>query len=110
MSNLYMTTTEFAALIVSSLDEQTYFKKDIEYHPADIYSAFVSSGETISKTMEWAINKEKTNKLKQALVQTTNLSKNIDSESGFITYTSNTSTISDEGYNDFQGTLKSENS
>jgi len=90
MNIFYMTTTEFAALIVSSLDEQNFFKKDIEYHPEDIYSGFVTIGDTIGKTMEWAINKEKQIKNKEALMRTSNLSKNLNSDSGFVTYTSYT--------------------
>ena len=52
-----MTTEEFAAMIVDTLDEQNYFKKGSKNHPADIVVAFVSTAETISTTMSWAIKK-----------------------------------------------------
>ena len=57
MNNLYMTTEEFAAMIVDTLDEQNYFKKGIKNHPSDIMASFVSTAETIAATMEWAIEK-----------------------------------------------------
>ena len=79
MSNLYMTTEEFAAMIVDALDDQNYFKKGTKSHPADIVSAFTSTAETIGTAMEWAINKEYEVKkeLKNAMMQSTNLSKNV---------------------------------
>lgn len=52
-----MTTEEFAAMIVDTLDEQNYFKKGSKNHPADMAFAFVSTAETISTTMSWAIKK-----------------------------------------------------
>jgi len=58
MNNLYMTTEEFAAMIVDSLDDQNYFKKGTKNHPADIVAAFTSTAETIGAAIEWAINKE----------------------------------------------------
>ena len=73
-----MTTEEFAAMIVDSLDEQNYFKKGSKNHPADIVVAFVSTAETIAATMEWAIKKIHDINLdqKMALLRTGNLSKN----------------------------------
>jgi len=67
MNNLYMTTEEFAAMIVDSLDEQNYFKKGTKNHPADIVIAFVSTAETIASTVDWAIGKEQSMKLKEKL-------------------------------------------
>jgi len=79
MSNLYMTTEAFAAMIVDARDDQNYFKKGMKSHPADIVAAFTSTAETISAAMEWAINKEYEVKkeLKNAMMQSTNLSKNV---------------------------------
>ena len=57
-SNLYMTTREFADLVVETLHEQNYFKKDDVAHPGDICIAFSTVAETIGKTMEWAIKQE----------------------------------------------------
>ena len=52
-----MTTEEFAAMIVDTLDEQNYFKKGKKNHPSDMVISFVSTAETIATTMEWAIKK-----------------------------------------------------
>ena len=78
MSNLYMTTEEFAAIIVDSLDEQNYFKKGTKNHPSDMAVSFISTAETIAATMEWAIKKIHDINLdqKMALLRTGNLSKN----------------------------------
>lgn len=76
MSNLYMTTTEFAALVVNALDEQNYFKKDAKAHPDDIAAAFATISETIGSAMSWAISKEHEVKQKQAVMRTTTLAKN----------------------------------
>lgn len=57
-SNLYMTTREFADMVIDALDEQNYFKKDDVAHPYDIAVSFTSIGETIGKVMEWAIKQE----------------------------------------------------
>ena len=74
-----MTTEEFAAMIVDTLDEQNYFKKGIKNHPSDIMASFVSTAETIAATMEWAIEKVNDINLSQkvAMMTTGNLSKNI---------------------------------
>jgi hypothetical protein len=45
----YMTTDEFAKLVVDSLDEQNYFKKGELVHPEDIVIAFTSTAESIAK-------------------------------------------------------------
>jgi hypothetical protein len=76
MSNLYMNTTEFAALVVNALDEQNYFKRDQNAHPGDIAIAFSTVAETIGSAMSWAIGKEHEVKKKKAMMQTTTLSKN----------------------------------
>jgi hypothetical protein len=78
VSNLYMTTEEFAAMIVDALDDQNYFKKGTKNHPTDIVFAFTSIAETIGVAMEWAIKKEHETKkdLKEAVMHTGNLSKN----------------------------------
>lgn len=57
-SNLYMTTREFADMVIDALDEQNYFKKDDVAHPYDIAVSFTTVGETIGKAMEWAIKHE----------------------------------------------------
>jgi hypothetical protein len=79
MSNLYMTTEEFAAIVVDALHEQNYFKKSSKNHPYDIAISFATVGESIGTALSWAISKEHQVKkdLKQAMMATGNLSKNI---------------------------------
>lgn len=82
-SNLYMTTQEFADLVIEALDEQEYFKRDATAHPQDIAGAFSLVGDTIGEALTWAIRQEfkaqqeKLNDLpkKKAMMRTTNLSK-----------------------------------
>lgn len=57
-SNLYMTTREFADLVINALHEQNYFKYDEAAHPGDIAFAFSTVAETIGTTMSWAIMSE----------------------------------------------------
>lgn len=57
-SNLYMTTREFADLVVDALHEQNYFKHGEAAHPSDIAFAFSTVAETIGTTMSWAIKSE----------------------------------------------------
>ena len=76
MSNLYMTTEEFAALVIDALDAQDYFKKDSPAHPEDIAIAFATVSETIGAAMSWAISKDHQFKKKQAMMETTTLAKN----------------------------------
>jgi hypothetical protein len=75
-SNLYMTTREFADLVVEALDKQNYFKAGDVAHPEDIAVAFSTVGETIGTAMYWAIKQEHGNKKKNAVMQTGNLRKN----------------------------------
>jgi hypothetical protein len=80
MSNLYMTTEEFADMIVQALHDQNYFKKDSKNHPGDIVIAFTSAAESIASALEWAIGREhevkKNQERKQAMMRTTTLAKN----------------------------------
>ena len=79
MSNLYMTTEEFAALVVESLHEQNYFKRESKNHPYDIAISFATVGESIGTAMSWAISKEHEAKkgIKEAMMKTGDLSKNV---------------------------------
>jgi len=104
MSNLYMTTEEFAAMIVDTLDEQNYFKKGSKNHPGDIVAAFTTTAETIGTVMEWAIKRESNvnKKLKQAIMNTGNLSKNISGSWATASYSSeHVPSIDDEIAPDF---------
>jgi hypothetical protein len=76
MSELYMNTEEFAALVVNALDEQDYFKRGVKAHPDDIANAFAALSETIGTALSWAVSKENQVKQKKnAVMQTTNLKK-----------------------------------
>jgi hypothetical protein len=73
-SNLYMTTREFADLVIEALDEQNYFKDDEAAHPEDISHAFCTIAQTIGSTMQWAIKQEHEHR-KQAVMSGGNLKK-----------------------------------
>ena len=90
MNNLYMTTEEFAAMIVDSLDEQSYFKKGTKNHPEDIVVAFVSTAETIASTVGWAIEKEQSMKLKEKLGVMANGDLNKNNSGSWSTSSSST--------------------
>lgn len=45
----YMTTQEFADLVVETLEETGYFKKTDLSHPEDIVIAFTTTAEAIAK-------------------------------------------------------------
>jgi len=91
MNNLYMTTEEFAAMIVDSLDEQNYFKRGTKNHPVDIVVAFVSTAETIASTIDWAIGKEQSMKLKEKLGVMANGDLNKNTSGSWSTSSSSTS-------------------
>jgi hypothetical protein len=76
-SNLYMTTREFADLVVEALNEQKYFKHDEVAHPQDIAYAFSTVGETIGSALYWAIKQEHESNKKNAVMQTGNLKKSM---------------------------------
>lgn len=74
-SNLYMTTREFADLVIQALHEQNYFKNDDVAHPQDIAYAFTTVGETIGNAMSWAIKQEHKSSKKNAVMTTGDLRK-----------------------------------
>lgn len=75
----YMTTQEFADLVVQSLEVTNHFKKNERVHPEDIVSAFVVMAEAIAigagavGSKVWAA--EKKEKEKRAVMNTGNLRK-----------------------------------
>jgi hypothetical protein len=74
-SNLYMTTREFADLVVEALNEQNYFKHGDVAHPQDIAYAFSTVGETIGSALYWAIKNEHESNKKNAVMETGSLRK-----------------------------------
>jgi hypothetical protein len=89
-SNLYMTTKEFADLVITALEENNYFKKNDVSHPQDIAYAFSTVGETIGAVMNWAIKQEHeaNKKLKEAVMSAGNLSKNTSGSWASASYSS----------------------
>lgn len=58
----YMTTREFADLIVQTLEESNYFKSDQKLHPMDIEAAFSTVSFAIASGIDAVIKKHiKTN-------------------------------------------------
>ena len=74
-SNLYMTTREFADLVIEALEEQNYFKSTDTAHPYDIAIAFSTVGETIGVAMQWAIEQEHQVKSKKGIMSGGDLRK-----------------------------------
>lgn len=76
----YMTTEEFAELVVHSLEVTHHFKRGERVHPEDIVSAFVTAAETIA-IGAGAAGKKVWAAEKKAVMQTGNLRKAQDNES-----------------------------
>lgn len=76
----YMTTQEFAELVVQSLETSNHFKRGERAHPEDIVIAFVSHAEAVA-IGAGAVGK-KVSKEKKAVMETEDLSKD-DGESGY---------------------------
>jgi len=79
----YLTPQEFANIVVDSLEENGYFKRDEKAHPEDIESAFSTTASAVAtsigyigrKIREQEISEE--DKEKKAYMKTGNLAKNI---------------------------------
>jgi len=76
----YMTTQEFADLVVQSLEVTNHFKRDERVHPEDIVAAFVTAAETIG-IGAGAAGKKMWAAEKRAVMETGDLKKIDDSES-----------------------------
>lgn len=50
----YLTTSEFAELVVDSLEANGYFKKSDRVHPEDILSAFETTANAIAAGIAFA--------------------------------------------------------
>lgn len=84
MSNLYMTTEEFAAMVVDILHEQNYFKKGSKNHPGDIVAAFTSTAESIAWALDWAIHREHEAKIHKHKEAPVTYSKNSVTSDGYL--------------------------
>jgi hypothetical protein len=71
----YLTTEEFAELIVESLEVTHHFKRGEKVHPEDIVAAFVTAAETIA-IGAGAVGKKVWAAEKRAVMETGDLSKN----------------------------------
>ena len=70
----YMTTEEFADLVVHSLEVTHHFKRGERVHPEDIVAAFVTAAETIG-IGAGAAGKKMWEAEKKAVMETGNLRK-----------------------------------
>lgn len=99
----YLTPQEFADIVVSSLEENNYFKRDEKAHPEDIEAAFSTTATAVAHAIG-AVGKkihEAGKNNKKAMMQSTSLKK----VEPTITITSSTatapSTISYGGDDDY---------
>lgn len=77
----YLTPQEFANIIVDSLEQNNYFKRDEKAHPVDIEAAFSTTASAVATAID-AIGKKIHNEQmnesnKKAMMQPTDLTKNI---------------------------------
>ena len=75
----YLTPQEFASIIVDSLEDNNYFKRDEKAHPVDIEAAFSTTATAIAHAID-AIGKkihDAERSEKKAMMQPTDLTKNI---------------------------------
>ncbi len=70
----YLTTEEFAELIVESLEVTNHFKRSERVHPEDIVSAFVTAAEAIA-IGAGAVGRKVWAAEKKAVMETGNLRK-----------------------------------
>ena len=96
----YLTPQEFANIIVDSLEDNNYFKRDEKAHPVDIEAAFSTTATAVAHAID-AIGKkihdEERNE-KKAMMETKDLKKaeNIVLTSGDNITVTNYSTITPE--------------
>ena len=96
----YLTPQEFANIIIDSLEENNYFKRDEKAHPVDIEAAFSTTASAVATAID-AIGRKmheesiRTASEKQAMMQTKNLKKsNINvNTSDNLTFSSSTVTL-----------------
>ena len=75
----YLTPQEFADIIVESLEDNNYFKRDEKAHPVDIEAAFSTTASAVAHAID-AIGKkihDAEHSDKKAMMQPTDLTKNI---------------------------------
>jgi len=87
----YLTPQEFADIVVDSLVENNYFRRDEKAHPEDIEAAFSTTATAVARaisTMGRKISEEEKSK-KLAMMQAKDLAKN---NSSTITLTSSSAT------------------
>jgi hypothetical protein len=68
----YLTTSEFAALVVTAIEEAGFFKKNDTAHPEDIANAFATVAPSVALGISFAGNRARE---KQGMMQTGNLRK-----------------------------------
>lgn len=70
----YLTPEEFAEIIVDSLEENNYFKRDELAHPVDIEAAFSTTAAAIATAIDH-VGKKIHKKNKKAMMEAENLKK-----------------------------------
>lgn len=70
--NWYLSTSEFAALVVTAIEEAGFFKRNDAAHPEDISNAFATVAPSVALGIEFVGKKIHA---KNAYMQTGNLSK-----------------------------------
>lgn len=79
----YLTPQEFANIVIDSLEENGYFKRNEKAHPEDIECAFSTTASAVATSIGYIGRKiheqqiSEDNKEKKAYMKTGNLAKNI---------------------------------
>lgn len=55
--NYYMTPEEFVDVVLDSMEELNYFKRNEKAHPEDIVISFVTQAEAVAKGASFVIRK-----------------------------------------------------
>lgn len=83
----YLTPQEFADIIVESLEDNNYFKRNEKAHPVDIEAAFSATASAVATAIDH-IGKKMYAQEKKAFLQAGNLKKNV-APTVDVTYSSN---------------------
>ena len=74
----YLTPQEFASIIIDSLEENGYFKRNEKAHPVDIEAAFSTTAQAVAQAVDYIgkkIHQETKSTEKQAYMQAKDLNK-----------------------------------
>ena len=57
MPEYYMTPAEFAEVVINSMEELEYFKRNQKAHPEDIALTFVTQAHAVAKGADYVISR-----------------------------------------------------